>query len=92
MDPNEKRNKSLSMLEICNLDRKVYFQSCSLRNSCFEEDGKRPDHAHFTLVENECIKRKTRLSVAPKHNSVLKTFPYAIQKHLAMYQPVFTCK
>ena len=33
-------------------------------------------------------KEKTR--VAPKHNNSLETFPYAIQKHLAMHQSDFT--
>ena len=38
-------------------------------------------HVHSTLVESECIKRTNEaIGIAPKRNSSLETFPYAIQK------------
>ena len=37
-------------------------------------------HAGSALVENECSKRKTRLQNSPE------TFPYKVQKHLAIHQ------
>ena len=45
-----------------------------------------------TLVESESIKKKKNetIIIAPKHNSSLETFPYAIQKHLTMRQSDFT--
>ena len=46
-----------------------------------------------TLVESECIKRKTTLSEWPRNVTIAsKTFPNAIQSYLAMHQSDFTCK
>ena len=50
-------------------------------------------HTGSTLAESECIKKKTGPSeIVSKHRNSFQTFPYAINRNLAMYLSDFTCK
>ena len=44
-----------------------------------------PFHGGSTLVERESGEKRGYRN-SPKHNNSLKTFPYTIQKHLAMHK------
>ena len=41
-------------------------------------------------LEANQSRENVTIKIAPKHNNSLETFPYAIQKHLAMHQSDFT--
>ena len=38
------------------------------------------------MNERVCAEKTKAVGIAPKHNNSLRTFPYAIQKHLVMLQ------
>ena len=51
-------------------------------------------HVGSTLLDSESIyqEKSIDIRIIAKHDLSLKTFPYAIKKHLAMHQFDFTCK
>ena len=83
-------NKSLGMLQTVQFGRKIF----ALSTVAYITVGKLVSdlfQAGSTLVGSKSIKRASRLSEKPRNiTNSLETFPYAIQKYLALHQSNIT--
>ena len=76
--------------KICNLDGKFLLLS-PVAHIGLDFKKVVSDLFHFGRELMYQEKNKT-IGIVPKQNNSLKTFPYAIQKHLVMHQSDITCK
>ena len=94
MDPN-KYFRGHNLKNTCKKENKVWIcaKKCAIWTGLhyitvdFKKLVKELFHSGSAL--RMCQEKNWAIRIAPKHNS-LETFPYAIQKHLAMYQSGFT--
>ena len=77
-------NKSLGMFNNMLFGRENFILSPA---AYVTEVGKRPTSRWLRFGRQQIYQEKNEaIRIAAKHNSSLKTFRYAIQKHLAMHQ------